>query len=150
MISASSSRPIPVTVVGGFLGAGKTSLVNGILEQSEERRIAVLVNDFGALCVDASLVSARSARTISLANGCICCTLVDGLAQALLDVLQFDPPPDHLLVEASGVSDPRRIAQVGRADPALADGGTLVLVAADQIRALACDRYVGDSSSPPT
>ena len=71
MISASSSRPIPVTVVGGFLGAGKTSLVNGILEQSEERRIAVLVNDFGALCVDASLVSARSARTISLANGCI-------------------------------------------------------------------------------
>jgi len=67
------------------------------------------------------------------------------LAQALLDVLQFDPPPDHLLVEASGVSDPRRIAQVGRADPALADGGTLVLVAADQIRALACDRYVGDT-----
>ena len=140
-----SMRPIPLTVVGGFLGAGKTSLMNAILDQSENRRIAVLVNDFGALCVDASLVSARSARTISLANGCICCTLVDGLAQALLDILQLDPPPDHVLVEASGVSDPRRIAQVARADPGLTDGGTLVLVAADQIRTLACDRYVGDT-----
>ena len=143
--SASPSRPIPLTVIGGFLGAGKTSLLNGILEQAEDRRIAVLVNDFGALCVDASLVSARSARTISLANGCICCTLVGGLAQALLDVLELDPPPDHILVETSGVSDPRRIAQVARADSALGDGGTLVLVAADQIRALACDRYVGDT-----
>ena len=143
--SASSSRCVPLTVVGGFLGAGKTSLLNGILEQAEDRRIAVLVNDFGALCVDASLVSARSARTISLANGCICCTLVDGLAQALLDVLQLDPQPDHILVEASGVSDPRRIAQVARADPGLGDGGTLVLVAADQIRTLARDRYVGDT-----
>ena len=59
---ASSSRPIPFTVVGGFLGAGKTSPLNGILEQVEDRRIAVLVNDFGTLRVDASLVSARSAR----------------------------------------------------------------------------------------
>jgi G3E family GTPase len=141
----SSSRPIPVTVIGGFLGAGKTSLLNGILEQAESRRIAVLVNDFGTLCVDASLVSARSARTISLANGCICCTLVDGLAQALLDVLELDPPPDHLLVEASGVSDPSRIAQLARGDRALGDAGTLVLVAADQIGMLARDRYVGDT-----
>src|SRR4029079_62903 len=108
----SSSSSIPLTVVGGFLGAGKTSLLNGILERTEDFRIAVLVNDFGTLCVDASLISARSARTISLANGCICCTLVDGLTQALLDVLQFDPAPDHVLVEASGVSDPRRIAQI--------------------------------------
>jgi G3E family GTPase len=140
-----SSSAIPLTVVGGFLGAGKTSLLNAILEQTEQRRIAVLVNDFGTVCVDASLVSARSARTISLANGCICCTLVDGLARALLDVLQLDPAPEHLLIEASGVSDPRRIAQVARADPAFADEGTLVLVAADQIRSLACDRYVGDT-----
>jgi G3E family GTPase len=143
--SASSTRPLPLTVVGGFLGAGKTSLVNNILGEGGDRRIAVLVNDFGSLCVDASLVSARSARTISLANGCICCTLVDGLAQALLDVLQFDPLPDHIVVEASGVSDPRRIAQIARADAALADGGTLGLVAADQIRTLARDRYVGDT-----
>ncbi len=143
--SSSSTRPIPLTVVGGFLGAGKTSLVNSILEQARGRRLAVLVNDFGSLCVDASLVSARSARTISLANGCICCTLIDGLAQALLDVLQFDPAPDHVLVEASGVGDPRRIAQIARAESALADGGTLVLAAADQVRTLARDRYVGDT-----
>ena len=145
MGSASSGRPVPLTVIGGFLGAGKTSLLNGILEQTEGRRIAVLVNDFGTLCVDASLVSARSARTISLANGCVCCTLVDGLARALLDVLELDPPPDHVLVEASGVGDPRRIAQIARADPALGDGGTLVVAAADQVRTLARDRYVGDT-----
>ena len=143
--SVSSTPPIPLTVVGGFLGAGKTSLVNNILEQAGDRRIAVLVNDFGSLCVDLSLVSARSARTISLANGCICCTLVDGLAQALLDVLQFDPSPDHVLVEASGVGDPRRIAQIARADSTLAEVGTLVLAAADQVRTLARDRYVGDT-----
>ena len=71
--------------------------------------------------------------------------LVEGLAQALLDVLQLEPPPDHILVEVSGVSDPRRIAQVARADPALGDGGTLVIAAADQIRTLARDRYVGDT-----
>jgi G3E family GTPase len=144
-VTASPRRPIPLTVVGGFLGAGKTTLLNGVLEQAQGRRIAVLVNDFGAVSVDASLVSARSARTLSLANGCICCTLVDGLAAALIDVLRLDPPPDHILIEASGVSDPRRIAQVARADPDLRDDGTLVLVAADRIHALAGDRHVGDT-----
>jgi G3E family GTPase len=137
--------PIPLTVIGGFLGAGKTSLLNAVLEQAQGRRIAVLVNDFGAVSVDAALVSTRSARTISLANGCICCTLVDGLAAALIEVLRLDPPPDHILIEASGVSDPCRIAQVARADPSLRDDGTLVLVAADRIRALATDRHVGDT-----
>jgi G3E family GTPase len=144
-VAGARRRPIPLTVIGGFLGAGKTTLLNGVLEQAQGRRIAVLVNDFGAVSVDASLVSARSARTLSLANGCICCTLVDGLAAALIDVLRLDPPPDHILIEASGVSDPRRIAQVARADPDLRDDGTLVVVAADRIQALASDRHVGDT-----
>jgi G3E family GTPase len=143
--AAPRAGPIPLTVIGGFLGAGKTTLLNVTLERAHDRRIAVLVNDFGAICVDEALVSSRSARTISLANGCICCTLVDGLAQALLDVLALDLPPDHVLVEASGVSDPRRIAQVARADPGFIENGTLVLAAADQIRTLARDPYVGDT-----
>jgi G3E family GTPase len=140
-----ASSPIPLTVIGGFLGAGKTSLVNAVLSQSAGRRIAVLINDFGALAIDAALVSAQSARTVALANGCVCCTLVNGLARALLDVVALDPPPDHVLVEASGVSDPRRIAQVARADAGFAQDATVVVAAADQIEALAADRYVGDT-----
>jgi G3E family GTPase len=138
-------RAIPLTVIGGFLGAGKTTLVNATLAQARARRLAILVNDFGELAIDAALISHRSARTIALANGCVCCSLVGGLAQALLDVLRLDPPPHHVLVEASGVSDPRRIAQIARAERAFAQDATIVLVAADQIRALARDRYVGDT-----
>jgi len=143
--AATYARPIPLTVIGGFLGAGKTTLLNAVLAQTQERRLAVLVNDFGALSIDSALVSSRSERTVSLANGCICCTLLSGLAQALLDVLNFDPPPDQVVIEASGVADPRRIAQIARADRAFAQDATVVLAAADQIRMLAADRYVGDT-----
>jgi len=137
--------PIPLTVVGGFLGAGKTTLVNDVLAQSRGRRLAVLINDFGALSIDAALIAATGARSIALANGCVCCTLVDGLVQALIDVLALDPPPEHVLVEASGVSDPRRIAQIARADRSFLQDATIVVAAADQIEALARDRYVGDT-----
>jgi len=143
------SRPaataIPLTVIGGFLGAGKTTLVNSILAQSEARHLAVLVNDFGDLSIDGALISARGARTISLTNGCVCCTLVGGLTRALIDVLELDPPPDHVLIEASGVSDPLRITQIARADRAFAEDATVVVAAADQIEELAADRYVGDT-----
>ena len=143
--SETNLAPIPLTVIGGFLGAGKTTLVNAALAQAQGRRLAILVNDFGELSIDASLVSARSAQTLSLANGCVCCTLVNGLVQALIDVLRIVPPPEHVLVEASGVSDPGRIAQIARADRAFVEDATLVVVAADQIRTLARDRYVGET-----
>jgi G3E family GTPase len=134
-----------LTVIGGFLGAGKTTLVNAVLGHADGRRLAILVNDFGALSIDAALISACNANTIALTNGCVCCTLVNGLVQALLDVLSLDPPPDHVLVEASGVSDPRAISQVARADRSFAQDATLVIVAADQIEGLARDRYVADT-----
>jgi len=143
--SRAAATAIPLTVIGGFLGAGKTTLVNSILAQSEARHLAVLVNDFGDLSIDGALISARGARTISLTNGCVCCTLVSGLAQALIDVLELDPPPDHVLIEASGVSDPQRITQIARADRGFAEDATVVVVAADQIEELAADRYVGDT-----
>ena len=122
----SPRRPIPLTVIGGFLGAGKTTLVNAVLAQRDGRRLAVLVNDFGALSIDATLISTRSAQTIALANGCVCCTLVDGLTQALIDVLALDPPPDHVLVEASGVSDPRASRRSHARIRAFAEDATLV------------------------
>jgi G3E family GTPase len=134
-----------LTVVGGFLGAGKTTLVNALLARGEGRRIAVLVNDFGELAIDAALVAARSETTISLQNGCVCCSLVGGLAQALLDILEYTPRPDHVVIEASGVSDPRRIAQVARAAPEFRHEATLVVADADQIETHASDRYVGET-----
>ena len=141
------SRPsaVPLTVIGGFLGAGKTTLVNALLAQAQSRRIAVLVNDFGDLQIDTALIAQRNATTIGLRNGCVCCSLAGGLINALSDALALDPRPDHVVVEASGVSDPRRIAQVARVGAGFSPEATLVVVAADQIETLARDPYVGDT-----
>lgn len=136
---------IAVTVVGGFLGAGKTTLLNHVLVSAEGRRIAVLVNDFGAIDIDSGLISARSGETISLANGCICCSMADGLVVALLRLLERRPAPEHLVIEASGVGDPARIAEIAYADPSFRLDGIIVLADAERIRALAEDRRVGDT-----
>lgn len=104
---------VPVTVVGGFLGAGKTTLVNHLLASfSGERRVGVLVNDFGDLEVDKRLIVAERDDVVSLANGCICCSMRGSVMSTVYEVLERDDPPEHLVVEASGVSDPRAIAEL--------------------------------------
>jgi G3E family GTPase len=97
---------IPVTIIGGFLGAGKTTLLNYVLSENHGVRAAVLVNDFGAINIDAKLVVGVEGETVTLANGCVCCTIRDDLVGACLGLLQRDEPPEHLLIELSGVSDP--------------------------------------------
>lgn len=136
---------IPLTVIGGFLGTGKTTLLNHLLQQNDGRRLAVLVNDFGALNVDAALVASRGVDTISLQNGCVCCQIGGDLTDALIRVIGSVPPPDAIVIEASGVSDPWRIAQVSLADPALALDGVIVLVDAASVREQADDPLLADT-----
>lgn len=139
------SEPIPFTVIGGFLGAGKTTLLNRLLRGAEGRRFAVLVNDFGALDIDGGLVAAHGGDTIALANGCLCCTIGDSLVTTLLDLLERPERFDHIVVEASGVADPGRIADLAVLEPRLSRDGVIVVVDAAQARERAADRRVGDT-----
>lgn len=135
---------IPFTVVGGYLGAGKTTLVNHILTGDHGRRIAVIVNDFGDVAVDEALVDASSDTVRSLANGCVCCTLTDGFASTLREIRALEPAPEHVLVEVSGVGDPWAVAQWGRT-PGFELDGVVVLVDPETIAERVDDRYVGDT-----
>ena len=139
------SAPIPFTVIGGFLGAGKTTLLNRLLRQADGRRFAVLVNDFGALDIDGSLVAAHGGDTVALANGCLCCTIGDSLVTTLLGLLERPERFDHVVVEASGVADPGRIADLAVLEPRLARDGVIVVVDAAEVQARAADRRVGDT-----
>ncbi|WP_420097448.1 GTP-binding protein, partial [Brevibacterium sediminis] len=71
---------IELTVIGGYLGSGKTTLLNEILDRQDGERIAVIVNDFGTVNIDAEIIGSRDGRTMEIANGCICCDLSDGMA----------------------------------------------------------------------
>lgn len=103
--------PIPVTVVSGFLGAGKTTLLNHVLTAEHGRRIGVLVNDFGAINVDAELIADVQDDMISLANGCICCSIRMDLIQAVLQMADLPEPPEHIVIESSGVANPAGIVK---------------------------------------
>jgi len=134
--------PIPVVVLGGYLGAGKTTLLNELLADSGQR-IGVVVNDFGELGIDASLLAdAADDGLIDLPNGCVCCTLGTELGVALDALATRSPRLDQIVIEASGVADPSALAAWGTV-PGFSPGGVFVLAAADSIRRLAADRYVG-------
>lgn len=105
------TRQVPVTLVTGFLGAGKTTLVNAMLRNAEGLRLAVLVNDFGAVNIDAELIEGKAEEVISLKNGCICCGLAGGLLAAISGVLRRPELPDAIVVEGSGVTDPAEVAR---------------------------------------
>ena len=110
-MQAEDFTPVPVTIVGGFLGAGKTSLLNHILNTVTDKRVAVLVNDFGEINIDAKLVTSVEGNTVSLSNGCICCTIRDDLIVEVLKLLGRDEPPEHIVIETSGVSKPLLVVE---------------------------------------
>jgi len=103
--------PVPILLVAGFLGAGKTTVVNHLLAHAQGRRIAAMVNDFGAINIDAELIAGARDGVVSLANGCICCTLEGDLLRTLATLLRRDPKPEYIVIETSGIADPADIVR---------------------------------------
>ena len=111
------SHKIPATVVTGFLGAGKTTLIRHLLENSGSKRIALIINEFGDLGVDGSILEGCGAsgcddgRIVELSNGCICCAVADEFAPAIQSLLTLSEPPDHIVIETSGLALPQPLVR---------------------------------------
>jgi len=108
---------VPVTIVTGFLGAGKTTLIRHVLEHSRGRRLALIINEFGEVGVDGEILrncgveSCPEENIVELANGCLCCTVADDFAPAVEALLALKPPPDHIIIETSGLALPKPLVK---------------------------------------
>jgi len=127
-------RKVPLTFVAGYLGAGKTTLINALL-RAADRPIAVIVNDVGKINIDARLIRKHDGDTIELSDGCVCCSSIEGFGAAFDTIRERDNPPDHVVVELSGVAEPARMLPWGRSAGFKLDG-VMTLVAADQFMEL--------------
>ena len=137
-MTTSLKQQTPLTIITGFLGSGKTTLLNRILHADHGLRIAVLVNDFGSINIDSQLVLGVDEDTISLSNGCICCTIRGDLLKATVDLLNREEAPEYIIVETSGVSDPLEVALTFRTMPQIRIDSILTVIDAEQI--LSVDR----------
>jgi len=102
--------PTPVTILTGFLGSGKTTLLNHILGGDHGARFGVLVNEFGEINIDGRLIARHDADILELTNGCICCAFRDDVLTSVGTLMDRDSPPDHIVIETTGVADPGPIA----------------------------------------
>ena len=134
---------LPLTILGGYLGAGKTTLINRLLSGTHGKRLTVLVNDFGAVNIDAGLIVEHNGNTVSLANGCACCQLQDNALKQLQELAAMPDPPDHILVEASGAGEPARLAYLGFGVSGLQLSGIYVAIDAETIAAKQHDKFTG-------
>lgn len=136
MIEFGTTGATPVTIITGFLGSGKTTLLNRILTGGHGLRVAVLVNDFGSINIDADLVVGVEDDVVSLANGCVCCSIRDDLIETIEMVLERPERPEYILLEASGIADPSSIAMTFT-DPKFRDrirlDSIMCLVDAEQV-----------------
>ena len=136
-------RRVPVTFLAGYLGSGKTTLINSVLATTD-RPVAVFVNDVGSVNVDARLIRRLSGDTLELTDGCVCCSLSDGFGAAFDQLRAREVPPDHLVIELSGVAEPARV--VGWASTAgFALDAVVTLADLDQLHLRAADPRVADT-----
>lgn len=109
-VSTSTSLPIPVSVLVGFLGSGKTTVLNHLLSENHGRKIAIIVNEFGQINIDSRLIRHTTEKVIQMSNGCICCTLRADLLSELQELSKL-PGLEYVLIESTGIGDPLPIAQ---------------------------------------
>lgn len=135
---------IPFSVIGGFLGAGKTTFINTLLASPEGVKYGVLVNDFGALTIDASLLAGVGREVFALANGCACCSVGNDLVAAIqkLQAMQID----HIVLECSGVAIPAKLADLAKLAPDLIPHAIITLVNGQNIGALLTDKWMADTT----
>ena len=136
-------RRVPVTLLGGYLGAGKTTIINELLARTT-KPIAVLVNDAGAVNVDAKLIRRRDRDTIEFTDGCVCCSLSQGLGIAFDQLRERPIPPEHVILEMSGVANPERVAPWTKSAGFVLDG-IIVLVDAEQFLDDEAHEVIGDT-----
>lgn len=136
--------PIDVHLLCGFLGSGKTTRINTLIANGELEDALFLVNDFGSLNIDASLIESREGEVVRLSNGCACCGLAGNLSLQLRRIRHWPKPPVRLVMEASGVARPRPLAQLFRAAPGYALAQLDLLVDASMLDTLLKDPCVGE------
>ncbi len=111
------SARIPATIVTGFLGAGKTTLIRHLVEATQDRRLALVINEFGDVGVDGEILGAcgdeacGKPHIVELANGCLCCTVADDFVPAIEALLALDAPPEHIVIETSGLALPKPLVK---------------------------------------
>ena len=133
----------PFSVIGGFLGAGKTSFINKLLADPQGVRYGVLVNDFGSLAVDAGLLSGDDRDVLSLANGCACCSLGSDLATGINKLQSLGM--EHIVLECSGVAIPSRIGALAKLAPNLVPHATITLINGHTLADLLVDQWMADT-----
>lgn len=144
---------IPATIITGFLGAGKTTLIRHLLEQDDGRRIALIVNEFGDVGVDRGLLTdcgndaCRSDQIIELANGCICCTVADDFIPTMETLLARDPAPDHIIIETSGLALPQPLLRAFNWPEVRANVTIDGVVTVIDSRAVADGRFAADENA---
>lgn len=134
--------PKPLTIIGGYLGAGKTTLVNRLLQLPDAQSVAVVVNDFGDINIDSDLIAATGADTLELTNGCICCQVTDDV-QKTMGTLAERNDITHVICEVSGIGDP---AQLGswRSYPGFSNGPVVVCIDALVTVKRLADEFIAD------
>ena len=111
MSKSDTDSRVPVTVLTGFLGSGKTTLVNRILTENHGKRIAVVENEYNEISIDRDLVVSEAEEIVEMNNGCLCCMVRGDLMVALRNLLKRVEKFDYILIETSGLTDPGPVAQ---------------------------------------
>ena len=135
---------IPLTLISGYLGTGKTTLINQLL-RTTKKKIALLVNDFGDINIDESLIESRTDSLLSIAGGCVCCSYGNELIETLESMNSSEIQPDHIVLEASGIALPSKIIQTVSLMNFLSFHGTVLLADASRIQAQLNDVYISDT-----